>query len=67
MKSGKKDASRKGLSARAQAGAKRAKFGEIFLALRPWRLGAINFLEVVLFNISKARILVWWNQSGLNK
>jgi hypothetical protein len=43
-----KDASRKG--------AKRAKFGEIFPPLRPWRLGAINFLEVVLFNISKARI-----------
>jgi hypothetical protein len=45
---GKKDASRKG--------AKRAKFGEIFLPLRPWRLGAIDFLEVVLLNISKARI-----------
>jgi len=45
---GKKDASRKG--------AKLAKFGEIFLPFRSWRLGAINLLEVVLFNISKARI-----------
>jgi len=53
---GEKGASRKG--------AKRAKFREIFLPLRPWRpfdfaqdmLGAINFLEVVLFNISNAKI-----------
>jgi hypothetical protein len=51
-----KDASRKG--------AKRAKFGEIFLPLRSWRpfdfaqdmLGAINLLEVVLFNISKTKV-----------
>jgi hypothetical protein len=28
---------------------------EIFY-FAPWRLGAINFLEVALFNISKARI-----------
>jgi hypothetical protein len=30
--------------------AKAAKFGETFLPLRPWRLGAINLLKVVLFN-----------------
>jgi hypothetical protein len=27
-----------------------------FLPLRAWRLGAMNYLEAVLFNISKARI-----------
>ena len=32
------------------------KFGELFLSLRSWRFGAINFLEVVLFNISKLGI-----------
>jgi hypothetical protein len=36
--------------------ARRAKSGERFLSLRSWRLGAINFLEVVLFDISKVSI-----------
>jgi hypothetical protein len=36
--------------------AKAAKSGEIFLSLRSWRLGAINSLELVLFNISKVSI-----------
>jgi hypothetical protein len=33
--------------------AKHAKFGEIrgYFSLRPWRLGGINFLEMVLFSI----------------
>jgi hypothetical protein len=45
-----KDASRKD--------AKAPRFGEISknLSLRAWRLGARNFLEFVLFNISRARI-----------
>jgi hypothetical protein len=48
LRNRKKDTSRKD--------AKHAKFGEIFFSLRSWRLGAINFLEVVLFNILKVRI-----------
>jgi hypothetical protein len=33
--------------------AKNAKFGEIekYFSLRSWRLGAVNFIEVVLVNI----------------
>jgi hypothetical protein len=39
-------------------GAKHAKFEEIEgnVSLRSWRLGARNFLEVVLLNISRVRI-----------
>jgi hypothetical protein len=39
--------------AKAQSAPSSEKY---FLPLRPWRLGAINFLEAVLFNFSKARI-----------
>jgi hypothetical protein len=37
--------------------AKHAKSGDIgrCFSLRPWRLGAMNFVEVVLLNISKVR------------
>jgi hypothetical protein len=38
--------------------AKHAKFGEIgrYFSLRSWRLGAKNFVEVVLSNILSVRI-----------
>jgi len=39
-------------------GAKDAKFGEIrkYFSLRPWRLGAKNFVEVVLLNILSVKM-----------
>jgi hypothetical protein len=35
----------------SRKGAKRAKFGKLFLSLRSWRPGGINSVEVALFNI----------------
>jgi len=42
----------------SRKGAKHTKFGEIgkYFSLRSWRLGAKNFLEVVLLNILSVRI-----------
>jgi hypothetical protein len=42
----------------SRKGAKNAKFGETgkYFTLQAWRLGAKNFLEVVLLNIQSVRI-----------
>jgi len=42
----------------SRKGAKDAKFGELgkYFSLRSWRLGAKNFVEVVLLNILSVRI-----------